>query len=258
MGELNVAPIRTRALAASVGPFAVELAIHNEDGELDVVVRSSDDRWHCAFPTHIEASSIELDADDPRCTAEETRAAKAAQAWANGDFHAHARTDVVALLAEIDELRRRVGKLQRFKEYVHKRLDLVGVPNDPEPAMNAQHGCRVEGRLNWLVNRLLPLNLSKSATWPYVLAFAQLMEKKLDENRHKGNSSGWRFDRPAALFKRLDEEIAEMKTAWRERRRKDVPDEAADVANFAMMIADIFDGVTGPGVDVRPAGVHRG
>lgn len=42
-------------------------------------------------------------------------------------------------------------KLFKFKEYVHGRLDAAQVPEDPEPAKNAAHGCRVEGRLNWLI-----------------------------------------------------------------------------------------------------------
>lgn len=41
-------------------------------------------------------------------------------------------------------------KAQAFKTFVHKRLDEAGVPADPEPEENAKHGCRIEGRLNWL------------------------------------------------------------------------------------------------------------
>ena len=40
-------------------------------------------------------------------------------------------------------------KLEAFKEYVHKRLDALGVPTDPEPEKNKEHGCRIEGRLNY-------------------------------------------------------------------------------------------------------------
>lgn len=39
-------------------------------------------------------------------------------------------------------------KLKKFKEYVHGRLDMAGVPFDPEPEKNTEHGCRIEGRLN--------------------------------------------------------------------------------------------------------------
>lgn len=44
-------------------------------------------------------------------------------------------------------------KLRRFKSYVHERLDKAGVPHDPDPEHNAKHGCRIEGRLNWLEQR---------------------------------------------------------------------------------------------------------
>lgn len=46
--------------------------------------------------------------------------------------------------------------LRAFKTYVHQRLDAIGVPADPEPEVNAKHGCRIEGRLNWLLNLLGP------------------------------------------------------------------------------------------------------
>jgi hypothetical protein len=49
-------------------------------------------------------------------------------------------------------LRERLEKADRFKVYVHQRLDGLGVPVDPEPEKNAQHGCRIEGRMNWLVD----------------------------------------------------------------------------------------------------------
>ena len=52
-----------------------------------------------------------------------------------------------ALTAERDALK-------KFKEYVHKRLDDAGVPHDPDPEHNAKHGCRVEGRLNYLQAQL--------------------------------------------------------------------------------------------------------
>lgn len=51
----------------------------------------------------------------------------------------------------------RVRKAEAFKAYVHQRLDAAGVPADPEPVQNAEHGCRIEGRLNWLIGRLLML-----------------------------------------------------------------------------------------------------
>ena len=81
---------------------------------------------------------------------------------------------------------------------------------------------------------------------PEVQAFAEAMERRLRENEHKG---GWKRERPAWLFKRLREEEFELWTAWADRRFSlDVPvtrivDEAADVANFALMIADVCGGL---------------
>lgn len=87
-----------------------------------------------------------------------------------------------------------------------------------------------------------------SPTWPHVLAFARRMEAKLEANRHKGNREAWLNDDVAALIVRLDEERIEME---REAGRvalgpsgvlpihaETLANECADVANFAMMIAD--------------------
>lgn len=51
---------------------------------------------------------------------------------------------------QLEELR----KLREFKAYVHSRLDSIGIPSDPEPEKNAEHGCRIEGRLNELERRV--------------------------------------------------------------------------------------------------------
>ncbi len=42
-------------------------------------------------------------------------------------------------------------KLMAFKEYVHGRFDKLDVPVDPYPEKNKEHGCRVEGRFDWLI-----------------------------------------------------------------------------------------------------------
>jgi hypothetical protein len=51
------------------------------------------------------------------------------------------------LLAEVRRLTDERDKLQRFKSYVHARLDAAGVPADPESAHKAE-GCRIGGRLD--------------------------------------------------------------------------------------------------------------
>jgi hypothetical protein len=86
---------------------------------------------------------------------------------------------------------------------------------------------------------------------PEVAAFAQLMEQALRDNDHKG---GWKDCRGGYLWTRLQEEVEELGEAMDAvafaqpmEDRGDIPifrkvlalgREAADVANFAMMIAD--------------------
>lgn len=85
-----------------------------------------------------------------------------------------------------------------------------------------------------------------SPTWPYVLAFARLMEAKLAKNRHKGDRSGWIKNEPDRLAERLLEELEELETEIGNGMNyvpSRVASEAADVANFAMMIADVCGGL---------------
>ena len=78
--------------------------------------------------------------------------------------------------------------------------------------------------------------------------FARLMERELQENDDKG---GWETCPDDYLVRRIDDERAELARLLRKLQRKidrdvdltpaeveQVLSEAADVANFAMMIAD--------------------
>lgn len=81
---------------------------------------------------------------------------------------------------------------------------------------------------------------------PEVRAFADLMEAQLRKNDHKG---GWKNDRPHALLKRLYDEAAELGHAMPyddDFDPENVGWEAADVANFAMMIADVCGALPAP------------
>ncbi|MGO1303645.1 MAG: hypothetical protein ACTMKV_02550 [Sphingomonas parapaucimobilis] len=74
---------------------------------------------------------------------------------------------------------------------------------------------------------------------PEVAAFAALMEQQLRANDHKG---GWKNDTSFALWSRLLQEAIELNEA-RATRNPDserIGREAADVANFAMMVADVM------------------
>ena len=70
-----------------------------------------------------------------------------------------------------------------------------------------------------------------------VRAFALAMEAKLRANDHKRH---WRNFSAMWLMHRLEQEVGELRRALMECRSEDVEGEAADVANFAMMIADLF------------------
>jgi len=67
-----------------------------------------------------------------------------------------------------------------------------------------------------------------------VLAFACLMERQLRANDHK---PGWKNDSPYALHHRLEQESKELWHAFAQ--GGDIGVEAADVANFGMMVADV-------------------
>ncbi len=69
---------------------------------------------------------------------------------------------------------------------------------------------------------------------PEVQAFAERMERALLSNDHKG---GWDDCRDEYLLGRLEDELLELRKAINGRGGS-VQEEAADVANFAMMLAD--------------------
>ena len=92
--------------------------------------------------------------------------------------------------------------------------------------------------------------------WPIVGRFALEMEAKLEANRHKGvregqqdgcdpsmcpPSGGWLHDDPLALLHRVMEEVVELQHAIdRGAPSTEIIEEAADVANMAMMVADAY------------------
>lgn len=70
--------------------------------------------------------------------------------------------------------------------------------------------------------------------------FADAMERKLLLNDHK---SGWKHESVMFLLPRLRQELRELTRAVGEGTEEDVLSEAADVANFAMMVADVCGGL---------------
>ena len=88
-----------------------------------------------------------------------------------------------------------------------------------------------------------------------VKRFAAAMEAELAANDHKG---GWEHDSAGALLRRLAQEVEELRRALQKRvparlaggrehhrvrseLQAAVLSEAADIANFAMMIAEQYD-----------------
>ena len=72
---------------------------------------------------------------------------------------------------------------------------------------------------------------------PEVDKFSQAMEEKLRENDYRG---GWQHCDIDYLFMRMAEERQELRRAVRGKDPVKVLREAADIANFALMIADNF------------------
>lgn len=97
---------------------------------------------------------------------------------------------------------------------------------------------------------ITPVPFAALAVRPEVAAFALAMEERLRANDHKG---GWDRDHPYALHDRLLDEAKELRGEIRESwvtlgknpsdeavavATRRIHHEAADVANFAMMVAD--------------------
>jgi NTP pyrophosphatase (non-canonical NTP hydrolase) len=85
-----------------------------------------------------------------------------------------------------------------------------------------------------------PEPAKNSPTWPHILRFAKIMEHKLSLNRHKGDRTGWLKADPEQLLDFLDDEVEELAEAMQGNENSNVILEAADVANFAMMISDHY------------------
>ena len=73
---------------------------------------------------------------------------------------------------------------------------------------------------------------------PEVQAFARLMERELRENDWKG---GWQDMTPIECFIRLQEEVDEVESLIVRPAvvQRELESEAADVANFCMMLVEV-------------------
>jgi len=92
--------------------------------------------------------------------------------------------------------------------------------------------------------------LASSGCRPEVILFARAMERELRANDHK---SGWKDEDVVHLLSRISDETRELKRVIGEGRSLNtILSEAADVANFCMMVTDVVGAllpVPIPGVD---------
>lgn len=91
-------------------------------------------------------------------------------------------------------------------------------------------------------NRTVTKATPISPTWGSVFNFAKAMEYKLSTKRHKGDRKRWLEGNIPQMKRYLIGELEELQEAIDlGLSSQEVLWEAADVANFAMMIADIYN-----------------
>lgn len=173
-------------------------------------------------------------------------------------------------------IRRTLGALRRCLPPEHREADLSevaltdGTPTEDERFLfdtytrivfeegsaesNAalrEAVCLVEAMFAEKLRAALEERRRKQPLRPEVAAFARDMQRKLDANEHKGgwaryDSSGrrvWRRDTVVYLLNRLHEEVDELEEEIFGSfggTFNEIISEAADVGNFAMMIADTY------------------
>jgi hypothetical protein len=92
----------------------------------------------------------------------------------NAEANATLAARAPELLAETLSLREQNEKLQKFKDYVHDRLDKMGVPIDPESPHKAA-GCRIGGRLDHIEQQNEKLKADKKAMQEQINLTADLI-----------------------------------------------------------------------------------
>ena len=76
---------------------------------------------------------------------------------------------------------------------------------------------------------------------PEISRFAQIMQRELDANAHKGESGTWALCAPEILWNDLMYHAAKMIYAMKHGESERVEEFAADVANMAMMTLDAYN-----------------
>jgi len=146
------------------------------------------------------------------------------------------------LAREIDDLRKENEKLLEERNHARRDFIIHGCVRYGDHA--ARHEAAVAEYGHVAADSLFPLPADESPVEeglilrPCVAWFANQMERKLREHDDR---DGWRGKPVNWLMLRPREELAELQQAIGEHRHLEcVVDESTDVANFAMMIADVL------------------
>lgn len=105
-----------------------------------------------------------------------------------------------------------------------------------DPTMNLCHPCAL--------GELEDLRKPQSSTWPAVLAFARLMDARLQANLDLGNREEWR-DRSKHLLASevLQSAMASYRSVGHPVDDKQTVQDYVDLANYALFIADACGGL---------------
>ena len=130
------------------------------------------------------------------------------------------------LLASLDAANRHAAEAEKEAERLQRAAT----------AFEAQTGMINQGRA-----ALAEAKAEIGRLRPEVRAFAVAMEERLRANDHKG---GWKGECQLWLLERLEDEFAELALAVLDGKPPhEIRDEAADVANFALFVADVAGGL---------------
>lgn len=147
-------------------------------------------------------------------------------------LHARVRADLMRALDSVAELRQYAldGSIAPLDVIVRAETAMQGVVPPSEDEV------------------FVPLATVQLFTrWPTVLRFAERMMRKLDQHKAaKGGREGWIRDRSKRLLERAREELKELEEELSKAKMSSIVDEAADVANMVMMVADASGALYGP------------
>jgi hypothetical protein len=69
--------------------------------------------------------------------------------------------------------------------------------------------------------------------------FSKVMLRELNNNSHKGNRSDW-VPQDSDIYREIQHHLSKMRVAVEMKRKKDVTEYAADLANFCMKLHETF------------------